>query len=147
MLFRRLEESLVLTQLLAFIATHECSLGHSCSYVMYMTYQLGGYQFHLFASMYYSKTSFTCPVFHLHEKYKQVWTASCLNWQNYHLEAGNRNQWSLWKEHNVSKPTWSPLLPQSFLKAYYPAKSQQPEMSVMWSKTSPCRLPWAMPGS
>lgn len=103
-----------------------------------------GFSFTWLALTYYGKKACVQPILHLHTKYKQLWTASYLNWQNYHLMSANISQRNLWeKKTECSKPTCPPIIAmEPCSKAHDPTNSQKSEMSVRWSKAFPCRLPW-----
>lgn len=85
-----------------FIGLHWFLLGHFLNSVYRMT---KGFSFTWFALTHYSKKAFVWPILPLYKKYKQLWIASCLHWQNYHLEAASVSQRIPWgkkkKKQNV----------------------------------------------
>lgn len=94
-----------------FIGLHWFLLGHFLNSVYRMT---KGFSFTWFALTHYSKKAFVWPILPLYKKYKQLWIASCLHWQNYHLEAASVSQRIPWgkkkKKTECLQLTWPLLL-------------------------------------
>lgn len=127
-----------------FIGLHWFLHGHFLNSVYRMT---KGFSFTWFALTHYSKKAFVWPILPLYKKYKQLWIASCLHWQNYHLEAASVSQRIPWgkkkKKNRMFATHLAPIIAtEPCSKAHDPANSPKSEMWMRRSRALACRPPW-----